>query len=342
MQLRGTATELYDLYEENELDELLAYAIREQRQLIPIGEGSNLVFPVQLDACWVRILVDGIEIIESCEKTATIRVGAGVNWHSFVQFCATNGYHGLENLALIPGSVGAAPIQNIGAYGIEVGDAIARVNGVYLPGASGTNACEGSFSLANSECRFAYRDSIFKQELKDRTIITSVEFTLSTEFSPNLDYPVLRKIIDEKGLTNTFTAVNLVDTIVEIRQSRLPDPAVQANAGSFFKNPFVTEKIANRILEEFPDAPCFKVSNERDDKATYKLSAAWLIEKSGLKGFSSGLLAMSAQHALVLVHTPEKNRRADAHDVVEFADYIQTQVFNRFGARLEIEPRVIL
>ena len=130
--------------------------------------------------------------------------------------------------------------------------------------------------------------------------------------------------------------------MIDERQAKLPDPVDIPNAGSFFKNPFVNEKIANCILDEFPDAPCFKVSNERDDKAAYKLSAAWLIEKSGLKGFSSGLLAMSAQHALVLVHTPEKNRRADAHDVVEFADYIQTQVFNRFGARLEIEPRVIL
>ncbi len=338
LQLKGLAEKLVEIHCESDLEQTLAMGRNRKVDFIPLGEGSNLIFPARREAWWLKLCIKGVEQIRSDARSVTLRVGAGENWHKFVVYCANNGYHGLENLALIPGSVGAAPIQNIGAYGVEAGDFISAVNGRYLRDSSGTHGAGSSFSFNHDECQFGYRDSIFKQCLRDAALITSVEFTLHRAFDPDLSYPRLKEEIKQSLPEGEITAIKLVETVVNIRRSRLPDHRLRPNAGSFFKNPIVSAEVANHLTDKFQDAPCFPVPGS--DNSLYKLSAAWLIEKSELKGYRSGSLQMSEQHALVLIHWPEEEQRADDKDVINFAGFIQSTVFEKFAVKLEIEPRV--
>merc|ERR1711879_240373 len=249
-----------------------------------------------------------------------VRVGAGKCWHDWVRESVQYG-HGLENLALIPGSVGAAPIQNIGAYGVEVEQRIDSVIGFQI-------STRQLRRLSREECRFGYRDSIFKRELSGDFIVTSVVFSLSRRFQPNLPYGPLADWESRQSVP--VSPLGLIEAVSAIRASRLPDPATIPNAGSFFKNPIVSQALAQCIGLEYADMPCYPV----DDPACCKLAAGWLIEQAGWKGKSLGKVGMHTRQALVMVN----QGGAVLDDVLSLKCRVQSAVYEQFGVRLEAEP----
>jgi UDP-N-acetylmuramate dehydrogenase len=253
-------------------------------------------------------------------NSVTLRVAAGEHWHSLVCWCLEQGYHGLENLALIPGTVGAAPIQNIGAYGVELAPFVEAVHAVRI----GDGA---TLTLSRAECDFAYRDSIFKGALRDATVITAVDFRLPRAPAPVTDYPSLREAL--AGQAAPPGPREVFDAVVALRRARLPDPETTPNAGSFFKNPVVDAATAEALAREYPGMPQFDAPGGR------KLAAGWLIEQCGWRGAEGDGVAVHPGHALVLV-----SRGGDGRALLALARRIQASVAETFGCHLEIEPRV--
>ena len=282
-----------------------------------LGEGSNTVFLGDFSGQIIHVANKGIKVLES-EEEFVLTVAAGENWHKFVVYCLDNGIFGLENLALIPGTVGAAPVQNIGAYGLEVKDVISEVRGF--------NVRTGKFeNLSANQCEFAYRDSIFKGPLNNKFVITEVVFKLPKKWQANLSYGLLKEL-------GSPTAKQVFDEVVRIRQSKLPDPKVEPNAGSFFKNPVITKEQANKLLVQYPNMPNYVV-----DAQHTKLAAGWLIEKAGLKGYQHGGICVSPKQALVLINKESGSR----DDLLELIKLIQTRVNQQFNIKLEHEVRLI-
>jgi UDP-N-acetylmuramate dehydrogenase len=288
--------------------------------LVPLGEGSNVVLPEYLNALVITIESKGIKVLKDDGRRVRVRVAAGENWHAFVRWSVDNGLYGLENLALIPGTVGAAPVQNIGAYGVEVHDRVAGVEVVSI--ASGEVVY-----LDNEACGFAYRTSIFKDIARREWIIASVDFQLDREALVQRDYPALAERLPDAEVTHR----DVMETVIIVRGERLPDPGREPNAGSFFKNPLVSNEVAETLLTKHPEMPVF---NQGD--AT-KLSAGWMIERCGWRGREFGGVGMSQRHALVLVnHTAHT-----ATEVLTFAKHVQRDVFDEFGIQLAIEPDLL-
>jgi UDP-N-acetylmuramate dehydrogenase len=282
-----------------------------------LGEGSNTVFIDDFAGTIVCIANQGVTISETTDDYY-VEVAAGENWHKLVCICLEKGINGLENLALIPGTVGAAPVQNIGAYGVEVNDLISQVDGY--------NITTGQYeSLMSQACQFAYRDSIFKHDLKNRFVITSVTFKLSKHWVPNLSYGPLSQL--EKP-----TAKEVFNEVVAIRMSKLPDPKIEPNAGSFFKNPIVAEKIAHDLREKYPTMPSYPAT-----KDSVKLAAGWLIEQAGLKGYQVGGIHISSKQALVLIN----NENGTNSELLALIKLIQEKVYSLFKVKLEHEVRLI-
>ena len=290
--------------------------------VIPLGEGSNVVLPESLDALVVRVSSKGIRLLKDDGRRVRVRVAAGENWHEFVIWCVGEGLFGVENLALIPGTVGAAPVQNIGAYGVEVSNTVLGVEVVDIE--------SGTVEYLNAEaCGFSYRHSIFKDIKNRRWIIASVDFELDRLAPIQTGYPALADRLSNVSPCPTHRDV--MDAVIAIRQERLPDPLTQPNAGSFFKNPEVTPEEATALAAEYSDLPRFPAGDR------VKLSAAWLVERAGWRGTSVNGVCMSSQHALVLV-----NESADtASEVLAFASQVQEGVHKQFGIELTIEPDVL-
>ena len=293
-----------------------------------LGGGSNLLFvddprqPVLvLTGRDVRVLADADD---TDEAVAIVRADAGVQWHGFVLDTLQRGYAGLENLALIPGTVGAAPIQNIGAYGVEVREFIHAVE-AFEPATAELHRFD------RDACRFGYRDSVFKQQ-PDRFIVTAVEFALPRTHPPVLDYAGIRDELRAMDIDHP-TARQVADAVVAIRSRKLPDPAILGNAGSFFKNPVVPAAQADAVLAAHPTLPVFRGS----DPDSCKLSAAWLIDACGWKGHRDGDAGVADSHALVLVNHGDASGRA----LFDLARRIADSVHARFGVALEPEPRTI-
>lgn len=293
-----------------------------------LGGGSNIILRGYIAGLTIQMHIMGREVINGTgneEEGVRIRVGAGENWHDFVVWCLAKEYHGLENLALIPGTVGAAPVQNIGAYGVEIAQWVERVEGIEL--ASGE-----SFALSAEECRFSYRDSLFKMDIGKRRIITHVLFDLQRTYAPNLHYPALAMELKGKPETarNTFAAV------CRIRTSKLPDPNLLPNCGSFFKNPIVTKAHFDDLCDEYPQMPSYGVSGQ-SEQSYRKLAAGWLIDQAGWRGQSR--FGVSVHHAQALVLT--NVNRCDAHAILALADAIRESVQRRFAVTLELEPQIL-
>ncbi|MDE3274240.1 UDP-N-acetylmuramate dehydrogenase [Pseudoalteromonas sp. G4] len=284
---------------------------------IILGEGSNTVFVDDFQGQIIQIANKGISVNET-DVSYIIEVSAGENWHKFVNYCVEQGMYGLENLALIPGTVGAAPVQNIGAYGVEVKDVITKVSGFDI--VTGRQQV-----LTSEECEFAYRDSIFKHTLLGRFIITSVEFELKKEWLPNLSYGPLKSL-------QAPTAQQVMDEVIAIRSSKLPDPKIQPNSGSFFKNPIVLKEMAHALLSTYPEMPTYPVSNTH-----IKLAAGWLIEQANLKGYKIGGVEVSEKQALVLINSDDAVNK----DLLAMITHIQKAVLAKFGVALEHEVRLI-
>jgi len=295
---------------------------RERAPLV-LGGGSNLLFAGNPDAPMLALTGQDVRVLHD-DSVAIVRADAGVQWHGFVMHTLGLGLAGLENLALIPGTVGAAPIQNIGAYGVEVREFIHAVE-AYEP-ASGQ-----LHRLDADACAFAYRDSVFKHE-PDRYIVAAVEFALPHTPSLKLDYAGIDDEIAAMGITAP-TARDVANAVIAIRRRKLPDPAVLGNAGSFFKNPIVALAQAEALQAQYPAMPVFR----GNDATTRKLSAAWFIEACGWKGHRDGDAGVAATHALVLVN----HGHASGQQLLDLARRIADSVHARFDVAIEPEPRVI-
>lgn len=282
-----------------------------------IGEGSNCVFVDNLDATVIKLNLFG-KSVKQHEDYSLVKAYAGENWHAFVQWCLDEKVYGLENLALIPGTVGAAPIQNIGAYGVEIEQFVHQVD--YLDMAS-----LRIHSLSRDECEFGYRNSIFKQALKDKVVILSVTLNVPKRWQPVLSYGEL-KTLKKRDPRAIFNAV------IAIRQKKLPDPKKIGNAGSFFKNPIISSEHRNTLLKKYPRMPYYEIDHE-----TSKLPAAWLIENSGFKGVHKNGVQCHSTQALVLTNTGN----ATGNGLLTFANEIVTKVNQLYGVRLENEVRLM-
>lgn len=310
-----------------DIDQALSWARQHDCTISIIGGGSNVLLCERIEGLTLRIHLLGKDILSGSDTEARVRVGAGENWHDFVVWCLARQFYGLENLALIPGTVGAAPVQNIGAYGVEVAQFIERVEGV-------SQWSGKPFSLAANECGFAYRDSRFKQDDSEPLMITHVVFRLPRRFVPNLQYPALADEMEGYPLS----APNIFAAVCHIRSAKLPDPAQLPNCGSFFKNPIVSQERFQRLLAVYPQMPSFSLGATPSSSTYYrKLAAAWLIEQAGWRGKTRFGVSVHQGQALVLTNA---NRRPAAA-MLALARDIQASVVQQFGVQLELEPQVL-
>ncbi|NIL17206.1 UDP-N-acetylmuramate dehydrogenase [Pseudomonas sp. AN3A02] len=300
--------------------EALACAAKQQLPLLVIGGGSNLLLTQDIDALVLRMASQGIRVVQDDGVQVVVEAEAGEAWHPFVLWTLAQGFSGLENLSLIPGTVGAAPMQNIGAYGVEIKDVFAGLTA--LDRQTGELR---DFSLA--ECDFAYRDSLFKHEV-GRWLILRVRFALSRAVHLKLEYGPVQQRLTELGITQA-TPSDVSRAICSIRSEKLPDPAVLGNAGSFFKNPLVSQALAAELQLQYPDLVAYPQADGQ-----MKLAAGWLIDKAGWKGFRDGDAGVHRLQALVLVNYGA----ATGQDIAGLALRIQQDIEKRFQVVLEMEP----
>ncbi len=294
-------------------------------QLLILGGGSNVLFTKDFEGTILLNCIKGIELIDEDESNVYLKVGAGENWHQFVLYCIQNEYAGLENLSLIPGCVGASPMQNIGAYGVEVKDLITKVDAIDL-----TNGQIVQFT--NEECRFGYRTSIFKTSHKNQFLISHVSFQLKKRPEFKISYGAIQQQLKDSGIEPHQISIKAIsDAVITIRESKLPDPKKTGNAGSFFKNPVVSKSVFEPIQNKHPDIPNYL------DKGGIKIAAGWLIEKAGWKGFRDGEFGVHEKQALVLVN----HGSAKGKDIFKLSEKIIEDVKKKFGIELEREVNII-
>jgi len=287
-----------------------------------VGGGSNILLTQDIDNLVIHNKIMGIQKISETDEHVILKVGAGENWHQFVLYCLAHDYAGIENLSLIPGSVGAAPIQNIGAYGVEIKDTLVSVDYVLV-----SDTLHPIKTIANQDCNFGYRDSIFKHELKGKIVITHVTFKLNKTPVFHLDYGAIRE-----KLNNQIISIQTIsNAIINIRKEKLPDPAVIGNAGSFFKNPIITKDVFEALQKKYPHIPHFS-----EDLHHVKIPAGWLIEQCGFKGQRYGDIGIHANQALVLVNYGNGTGKA----LLDLCEKIQTAVFKSFGLQLLAEVNI--
>ncbi|BBO71003.1 UDP-N-acetylenolpyruvoylglucosamine reductase [Desulfosarcina alkanivorans] len=292
------------------------------RRCLVLGGGSNLLFVDDYDGTVLHPMLKGVEVVETGRRHIRLRAMAGENWDDLVALTVANGWGGIENLSLIPGSVGASAVQNIGAYGVEVKDVIDRVEAISMDSLE-------NVTFAPADCGFGYRTSHFKDAWTGRFIITAVTFTLGRQPELVLDYPGLRTAVDELGSRALGT---LRQAVIAIRQRKLPDPAVTGNAGSFFKNPVVDRRTLAGLQRVYPDVPHYPQGGDR-----FKLAAGWLIERCGWKGKQVGRAAVHDRQALVLVNLGG----ATGREIFELSEQVRGSVHARCGIELEREVLLV-
>lgn len=294
-----------------------------KQQNLPIqilGGGSNILFVNDFPGLILHMNCKGIEQLAG---TNLLKVGCGENWHELVKYCLNNNLHGIENLALIPGTVGAAPIQNIGAYGVDLQQVFFQLEAFDVETAE-------VVTMNKSACEFGYRDSIFKQDPSQGLIVLSVTLQLGREFVPNLEYKALQQRLGDK---KDLSARVLFDTVCEIRRTKLPDPQLLGNAGSFFKNPLISTSKYQALQQQYADIPCY----DSEEVGEVKLPAAWLLEQVGGKERSRGGAGVHREHALVLVN----NGDASGEDILLLAQELSNSVLQTFGIALQTEVRIV-
>lgn len=316
LSLDAVASHYCKIQSIDDLTQALDFAKQQQLNILILSGGSNMLLPEQIHALVLHMDIQGIELLDADDQVQRLRVGAGQSWHDFVLWTTQQGFYGLQNLALIPGLVGASPVQNIGAYGVEVGEFIESVE-VY-------DRENHSFSsIKAADCDFAYRHSIFKDQ-PGRYIITHVIFRLLKQPELKLNYGDLKTAVGEEQ-----TPENLERQVIQIRQSKLPDPKEYPNVGSFFKNPVVDLQFFDQIAQQFPNLPHYPQPNNQ-----VKMAAGWLIDQSGWKGKQLGSVGMFHKQALVLVNYAN----ASLKDVRATYQAVQADVQEKFGVLLEPEP----
>jgi len=293
-------------------------------KIVILGGGSNILFTKDFDGCVLQFSQKGINTVVEDKDSVLLEVFAGELWDDFVTYCVKNNFYGVENLSLIPGTVGAAPIQNIGAYGQELKDSFFALNGIFIE--DGTEK-----TFFKSSCLFDYRSSIFKHELKNKFIITSVVFRLKKSHNLLTNYGSIEQELKNIGKTSP-TLTDIRNIIIKIRQEKLPDPKILGNSGSFFKNPEIEENQYEELKEKFPSVKGFPASYDK-----IKIPAGWLIEQCGWKGKRIGNVGVHENQALVLVNYGG----AEGKDILQLAREIKTDVFSRFEIHLEEEVNII-
>jgi UDP-N-acetylmuramate dehydrogenase len=312
-----------DVQSEEDLREAMVFAKTENLPLLVLGGGSNIVLRADFPGLVIHMKSRGLDVIAENEEAVLLRAAAGENWHHLVTYALGNGYYGLENLSLIPGSVGAAPIQNIGAYGVELKDVFLELTAV--------NIQSGLTVTFNKEsCRFGYRDSIFKQSLKDQYVITSVTLKLRKAPQLNLNYPALRSALGDVP-ENEISPEQVSAAVIAIRQSKLPDPGKIPNVGSFFKNPVIPADQFKLLMQRFPGLVSYPAGEHQ-----VKLAAGWLIDQANWRGREIDGVKVHAEQALVLTNPGKRSGAA----VLQLAAQVVASVKEKFGVDLEMEPRV--
>ena len=296
--------------------------------LLLLGGGSNLLLTADFEGTVLHSAIKGVEKVVDEGDSVLVRAGSGETWDDFVAFCVEQGWHGAENLSLIPGEVGASAVQNIGAYGVEAKDLIECVEVVEI--ATGRRA-----TLENAECGYGYRQSRFKQDWRGRYAITHVIYRLSTEFVPQLEYGNLRQSLNAEASPTGGGLVGasvVRQAIIDIRREKLPDPKILGNGGSFFVNPVVAQEKYRELAAKFPGMPHYEV-----DSARVKIPAGWLIEQCGWKGRSLGRAGVYEKQALVLVN----RGGASGQEIVSLCKAIQDDVYGKFGIKIQTEVNII-
>ena len=305
-------------------DEILHFLIENKCNPLILGGGSNILFKNNINKPILKIEIKGIQIIEENENSIYVSVGAGENWNDFVRWSLAKNYGGIENLSLIPGNVGSAPIQNIGAYGAELKDVFHSCRAISID-----NKIIKTFN--KDECNFTYRSSIFKEKLKNKYVISRVTFRLSkTNHVINSEYKPLKNLLNERGII-TPTIQDISKLVIEIRTNKLPDPKKIGNCGSFFKNPIISNLKFKNLFKKFNTIPNYKIS-----KNEVKIPAAWLIEECGFKGKIEGKTGTHKKHALVIVN----NGGASGEEIYKFSQKIKKSVLKKFNILLEEEVNI--
>ncbi|SMC77967.1 UDP-N-acetylmuramate dehydrogenase [Pedobacter africanus] len=304
---------------------LLGMDVVRQNRLLVLGGGSNLLFTKDFDGLVIKISIPGISATTDTDgERVLVTAGAGVVWNDLVNYCVVNGYAGIENLSLIPGTVGASPIQNIGAYGVELKDVFHSCTAYEI-----ATAEERTFKF--EDCKFGYRDSTFKNELKGRYIITAVSFKLNRQAQLNTSYGAIQAELQNRHILQP-TIADISKVVAHIRVSKLPDPSTIGNAGSFFKNPVISQAQFKEVLTKFPDIVHYPAADQK-----VKLAAGWLIEQCGFKGKVVGETGTWKNQALVLVN----HGAATGQEVYDFSEEIIRTVYARFGVELEREVNIL-
>lgn len=294
------------------------------KKLLILGGGSNLLLTSNFDGVVLKNEIKGVKIVKEDDLSLSLKVGAGEVWHELVMHCIEKGYYGLENLSLIPGSVGASPMQNIGAYGVEIKDVFESLEALNIE-------TKETISFSKEACKFGYRESVFKHELKGKYIITSVTFTLSKKENLETKYGAIESQLQAWGIENP-NAKDVSDAVIAIRTSKLPNPKEIGNAGSFFKNPVVSIHTLSKIQENYPSAPFYPISEE-----SVKIPAGWLIETAGWKGKTIGECGVHTKQALVLVNYGN----AKGKEIFALSEQIIQDVYTKFSVTLEREVNII-
>lgn len=312
----------------NELEELLDYgkSLTNKFRLptMILGGGSNILFTKNFDGLVLKNEIKGIELVGEDEDHIYIKAGAGEDWHQFVLYCIQHGFAGIENLSLIPGKVGASPMQNIGAYGVEIKDVFHSLEAIQIKE-------KKHYTFHLEDCAFGYRESVFKKQFRNEFIITSVTFRLNKKPVFNISYGAIKQEL-EKMKINDLSIKAISDAVINIRSSKLPDPSIIGNAGSFFKNPEVEKDHFEKLQTGFPGISGYPVAN-----GNIKLAAGWLIEKAGWKGFRKGDAGCHADHALVLVNYGH----ATGKEIYSLSEEIIQSVKAQYGIELEREVNIV-
>lgn len=318
-----TAAYFLTIQTKDALIEAINWAKENDQPYLVLGAGSNILFTKHFDGLVLKMEITGIQKIQETASNVLLQVGAGENWSHFVSYCVHKSWGGLENLSLIPGTVGAAPIQNIGAYGVEVGEHILSVN------AFDTLKNEW-VTIAQHDCAFGYRESIFKKET-NRYIVCSVQFKLSKQPMLRTDYGAIKAVLHQRGIRNP-SIESIASAVTYIRSNKLPDPKKLGNAGSFFKNPIITKSQYDQLILAFPDLIAYPINDHH-----YKIAAGWLIEACGWKGVTKDQVGCYKDQALVIVNYGATKGRT----IFDFSEAIIQSVQNKFGVVLEREVNIL-
>lgn len=324
--IRATAKFYCEIHSISDLKALMEHQVFRQNTFLILGGGSNVLFTKDFNGLVIHPVIKGIETLETHSPgQMLVKAGAGENWHALVKHCVDQNIGGIENLALIPGNCGAAPIQNIGAYGRELADVLERVEAVDM-----NSGVIRTFSA--SECRLGYRDSIFKRPEGKKFFISSITLRLTTEnHIIESSYGALQHVLQSIPVTQR-TIRDVYHAVVEIRKSKLPDPQVTGNAGSFFKNPVISEKQLESLKSTHPEMPSYISENQH-----FKIPAAWLIEKAGWKGKQKGPVGIHAHQALVIINSGG----ATGQQILDFSEEVRSDVELKFGVTLEREVNAV-